>query len=220
MATWKARETSSGSARRIVDLGDPFGERAEHRAVVDLLERLALAHAARDLADEQDHRRRILLGDVDAGEALVAPGPRVTKQMPGRPVSLPCGLRHHGRAALLPADGDGDVGVVQRVEHREKAFARHAEQVLDAVDDQLVDQDLAAGARMSCHQFFRHSGADRRSDAPRQYGIKRRRKSAQPLRSDGVGENLHGKERHGEHLERMPPDEGEQRAERRRAAAS
>ena len=62
---------------------------AEEGLVVDFLEGLALAHAALDLADEQDHRRRILGGDMDAVLALVAPGPRVTKQMPGLPVSLP-----------------------------------------------------------------------------------------------------------------------------------
>jgi hypothetical protein len=38
---------------------------------------------------------------MDAGEALVAPGPRVTKQMPGLPGQLAGGLRHHGRAAFL-----------------------------------------------------------------------------------------------------------------------
>ena len=53
-------------ARRVVDLGRPFGDRAEHGAVVELLESLALAHVAPDLADEHDQRRRILPGDVDA----------------------------------------------------------------------------------------------------------------------------------------------------------
>ncbi len=32
------------NARGVVDLGRPFGDRAEHRAVVEFLERLALAH--------------------------------------------------------------------------------------------------------------------------------------------------------------------------------
>jgi hypothetical protein len=35
---------------------------------------------------------------------------------------------------------------VQRVEGGEVAFARHAEQVVDPVDDQLVDENLAARA--------------------------------------------------------------------------
>src|SRR3546814_4559251 len=51
----------------VIDLGHPLGELAEHAAVVDLLERLALGHVAPDLADEEDHRRRILEGDMDAG---------------------------------------------------------------------------------------------------------------------------------------------------------
>ena len=34
---------------------------------------------------------------------------------------------------------------MQRVEHRQEAFARHAEQLLHAMRDELVDQDLAAG---------------------------------------------------------------------------
>ena len=50
----------------IVDLGRPFGDRPEHRAVIELLERLALAHVARDLPDEQDQRGGILARDVNA----------------------------------------------------------------------------------------------------------------------------------------------------------
>ena len=77
-------------ARRIVDLGHPFRDRAEHGAVVDLLECLALAHAARRSARRTgSSASESWLRDMQAGDALVAPGPRVTKQMPGRPVSLP-----------------------------------------------------------------------------------------------------------------------------------
>ena len=43
--------------RRIVDLGRPLGQLAHHPAEVDLLEGLAFRHAARHLADEDDHRR-------------------------------------------------------------------------------------------------------------------------------------------------------------------
>jgi hypothetical protein len=77
-------------ARGVVDLHRPLGDAAEHLPVIDLLERLAIPHPPGDLADEQDHRRRILAGDVHAGgRRWWRPGPRVTKQMPGRPVSLP-----------------------------------------------------------------------------------------------------------------------------------
>ena len=62
---------------------------SRNRAVVELLERLALAHFAGDLADEQDQRRGVLVAMCMPADALVAPGPRVTKHMPGRPVALP-----------------------------------------------------------------------------------------------------------------------------------
>ena len=135
-----------GDARRIVDLGRPLRHRAEHRAVVELLERLALAHLARDLADEHDQRRGILPGDVDAGRGVG--GARAAgDEDDARPAGdLADGLRHHRRAALLAADGELDRPVVERVERREIAFARHAEHVLHAVDEQLIDQDFAAGA--------------------------------------------------------------------------
>ena len=56
-----------GDAPRIVDPRRPFGDRAEEGGEVDLLEALAVAVAAGDVADEQDHRGRILEGDVDSG---------------------------------------------------------------------------------------------------------------------------------------------------------
>ena len=80
------------------------------------------------------------------GEALVAPGPRVHEHDAGPAGDLADRLRHHGGAALLPADGELDRPVVERVERREIALARHAEHVLHAVHDELVDQNFAAGA--------------------------------------------------------------------------
>ena len=90
VAVWKARATSSGSRAGSSTSVDPLGDVAEHLAVVDLLERLAAAHRARDLADQAGS------SGVESWramwtpwQALVAPGPRVTIAMPGRPVSLP-----------------------------------------------------------------------------------------------------------------------------------
>ena len=76
------------------------------------------------------------------GEALVAPGPRVTKQTPGTAGRLAHRLGHHRGAALLPANGDGNIAVVKRIDRSEIAFAGHAEHVLDAVNAQLIDQNL------------------------------------------------------------------------------
>ena len=117
-----------GDPGRIVDLGDPLGHAAEHRPVVDLLERVALAAAAVDLAHEQDHRQAVLLGDVHAGTGVG--GTRATRDHDdARPaVSSPQAVGHHRRAALLAADDKADLGrVVQRVEDLEIALAGHAE---------------------------------------------------------------------------------------------
>ena len=90
------------------------------------------------------------------GEALVAPGPRVTKQMPGRPVALPTASAIIAAPPSWRQTVSCDRPVVEGVERREIALARHAEGVLHAVDDQLIDQDFAAGpgAVIGAHCVF------------------------------------------------------------------
>ena len=51
-----------------------------------------------------------------------------------------------GRAALVPAGHEPHGRVVQRVEHREVALPRDPEGELRPVQDELVDEDLAAAA--------------------------------------------------------------------------
>ena len=135
-------------ARRIVDLVHPFGERAEHRAVVDLLKRLAPAHPARHLADEQDHRGRILARDVHAVRAVGRARAAGDHGDAGPAGELAVSLRHHGGTTLLAADHVADLAVVERIEEPEIAFAGDAERQVDAVDLELVDQDLAAGSEV------------------------------------------------------------------------
>ena len=83
-------------------------------------------------------------------EALVAPGPRVTKQMPGLAGELAVSLRHVRRAAVLPGHGQLDrvARIMERVEHREIALAGYAESVLDTVHLERVDQNLRGGPRL------------------------------------------------------------------------
>ena len=76
--------------------------------------------------------------------ALVAPGPRVTKHTPGRPVSLPVVSRHDRRPRLLAAHRDLDAGIVESVERGEVGFAGHAKDALDPLGDELVDKNLSA----------------------------------------------------------------------------
>ncbi len=56
-----------GNAARVVDPRRPFGDRREESGKVDFLKALAVLVGAVEVADEQDHRGRILEGDVDAG---------------------------------------------------------------------------------------------------------------------------------------------------------
>ncbi len=134
--------------RRIVDLGRPFGHRAKKRAVVDFLEGLALAGVARDLADEQHQRGRILLRNMDAVRSIGGAGP-AGDETDARPAGrLADRLRHHAGAAFLAADGDGQIAVMEGVEHREIALARHAKDVAHAMDAQLIDQHLGGATQI------------------------------------------------------------------------
>ncbi len=135
-----------GHPRRVVNLHHPLGHGAKHGAVVQLLKSLAPHHAAPHLAHEQDHGGRILVRDVYTGRRVG--GTRAARHKTDARLAGQFALRlgHHGRAAFLAAHGDVDAGVVQRVKHGEETFTRHTEQLLHAVGDELVNQNLAAGA--------------------------------------------------------------------------
>ena len=123
------------------------------------LEALAVAVAARDVADEQDHRGRILEGDVDPGAGVGRAGAAGDEGDARPPGHLAVGVGHVGDPALLPADDGVDLGrVVERVEHREEALAGNGEDAVAALDAKLVDEDAAAGAlghgaRLASHLF-------------------------------------------------------------------
>ena len=143
-------------------LGDPVGavelprrlrDTAEDLRVVELLPRLAPAERPRHLADEEDHRRGVLLRGVDADRGLGRAGTAGDEADPGPARQLPVRLRRVRRALLVAARDEADRRVVQRVEHGQVALAREAEREVGAVQLELVDEDLAAGP---------HSGTSRR----------------------------------------------------------
>ena len=135
-----------GHAGGVVDLDRQLGHRAEYRLVVELLERLPLAKAPLDLPDEHDHRCRILVGDVNAGRGVGGARTARHEADAGPARRLAHRLGHHRGAAFLAADGDGDVAVVEGVEHAQETLAGHAEDVTHAIGDQLVDEHLGGGA--------------------------------------------------------------------------
>jgi hypothetical protein len=143
------------NARGVLDLRRPFRRRAEKRAIVHFLKRAAPEHGALDLADEQDHRRRIMLGDMHAMRGVGRARSARHKAHAGATGQPGARDRHHRRARLLPADGDVKRGIMQRVEHGEIRFAGHAKHMLDALDAKLIDEYLPAGAGVgSLHHIW------------------------------------------------------------------
>ena len=125
----------------------PFADRAEEGGKVDFLEALAVAVAAGDIADEEDHRSRVLEGDVHAGAGVGRSRPARDEGDSGTTGHLPVRVGHIGDAALLPADGKVDLGcIVQRVEDGEEAFARDREDAIASLDPKLIDEDAATSA--------------------------------------------------------------------------
>ena len=82
--------------------------------------------------------------------ACVAPGPRVTMQMPGPAGELAVGVGHVRGADLVAAGDEADRRVVERVEHRQVALAGHAERDVDPVD-------ARAGRRGACRPSSRQA---------------------------------------------------------------
>ncbi len=131
-----------------VDLRDPLRHRPEHAPVVDLLECFALDEVAADLADEQDHRRRILKRGVHADGRVGRARPARHEADAGRARELAVRFGHVRGAALVTTRDQLDAlaRAVQGVEHRQVAFAGHAEREVRAVNDELIDENLPAGA--------------------------------------------------------------------------
>ena len=128
---------------------DPFGQAeragAEHLPVVELLEGLAVALIAGDLADEQDQRRRVLERRVQSDAGVGRPRPAGDKTDAGAAAELALRFSHESRAAFLATSDETDFFgmLVEAVEHGQIAFARHAKNRLDTLCDQRFDQQMA-----------------------------------------------------------------------------
>ena len=129
-----------GDALRLVDLRHPLGERAEHPAVVDLLERIATSVLVRDLADEEQQRRAVLHRDVHADRAMAGAGTTCHHRRRGTAFQFAKRFGHVHRAGL---EATGDQlqflpDLVEPVEHIEIALAWHGEYMIDALRHQGI----------------------------------------------------------------------------------
>src|ERR1700712_4237557 len=108
-----------------MNFADPFRKTqragAEHLPIVDLLKRLTIALIARDLANEQDHRRAVLKRGVHADARIGGARPASDEADAGSSAELALRLGHEGSAALLPARDETDAisMLVEAVERRE-----------------------------------------------------------------------------------------------------
>ncbi len=148
-----------GNPLGAVDLSDPLRQLAEECLDVDLLEGLALAHVAGDLTEKQDHRRRVLPPDMKPGRGVGRARPARRHDDARASRQLPPGLCRHRCTAFLAAGGDLDRRIVERVEQREIALARHAEGAGHAVPLQGIGQDSAAGPGCRHGMSVRSPGA-------------------------------------------------------------
>jgi hypothetical protein len=96
-----------------VDLRHPFGERRVHLAEIDLLEGFAVDLVARHLADQHDHRRRILERSVDADRCVAGARSSGHQQHSGLTGELAIGLSHKGGAAFLATGDEPDFRSVE-----------------------------------------------------------------------------------------------------------
>ncbi len=86
--------------RGIVDPRRPFAQRREHRLEVDLLKGFAVAGAAIDIADEQDHRLRVLHRDMHADRGIGRARAARDEGDAGPPRQRAVGTGHERRTAL------------------------------------------------------------------------------------------------------------------------
>ena len=88
--------------------------------------------------------------------AFVAPGPRVTKQIPGRPVNLPCASAMKAAPPSWRQAIKADLVAVlmEAVEDSKKGLAGNTERGVDAMGQQCLNQLVAGqhgGVHLSSH---------------------------------------------------------------------
>ena len=141
-----AREGPHHDLRDLFGIGDlphRLGDGAEELAIVDFLEGAPAPFVARHLAHQQDHRHRILLGNMEGDRAIGGAGSARHHEAGGTAGHLGLGNGHEAGTELMAAHHGGQrLGVVERIEQRQIAFARHAIEALQLLRFQSLDDDI------------------------------------------------------------------------------
>ncbi len=134
-----------GDPRDVVDLGHPFGDATKHLPVIDFLECAATDQSAIDLADKQQHRRRVFARRMHAVARMRCAGAtcdeadaRATRELAVRIGHVRCGT------FVARRDRTDRRRIVERIQHGEIAFSGHAVDGVGAIELERIDQDAAA----------------------------------------------------------------------------
>ena len=130
----------------MIDLHSPLRQRPEKGGVIHLLKGLSTHHIGADLADEQDHRNRILHGGMNADRGVGCPWPARNETKAGLARQLTPGGGHIGSPALLPAEHEiKGIGVVDhRIENSKIGFTRHPKAARRTERHKAIHEKLAA----------------------------------------------------------------------------
>ncbi len=186
IASPRAGATASASWR----LRGPLGEAADRRDLVDLLERLVAAVGSLDLADDREHRRRILAGRVDPDREVGGPDRARAETHRGPPGQLGMRLGHERRRALVARRDDADAGIAERIEQAQERFPRDRERDADpgaakGIGDESTDGPRPIIGRGRCLGLRLPRRARRRPRRVRPPARANRRRPDVPLRHAG-----------------------------------
>ena len=132
---------SIGSRR----LDRPLGNRPEGVRQLGFLEGFAVPVGRRNLAEQREHRARILMRGMNPDGEVAAADHARTHAHGGTPSEFAERLGHEGGAALVSGGDHTDAGcVIERIEQAEKALAGDAKGVTDARGQEGLDHGLAA----------------------------------------------------------------------------
>src|SRR5579859_5728457 len=131
-----------------IDLRDPLRHLTEHPAIIHFLEGFALDHVAADLANEQNHRCRILITGMHADARIGRARAARDETDAWTPRKLAVGFSHESRAAFLTAHDQPHAfaNVVKRVQNIEIALARNTKCRVRAMNYKLVHQNASAAS--------------------------------------------------------------------------
>ncbi len=122
-----------GYAVDMVNFFNPFGKITESLTVIYFLKSFPAFHPATDLSHEHDHRRTVLLGDMDTRSGIGCARTSSDHTDPRSSSHFSIRFGHHGRAAFLTGNYCLNGTAMKTIQNSEIAFARYTENTINAL---------------------------------------------------------------------------------------